>query len=53
MHNTAWVLDAGVAVIPSSAKYTDQGLQVMDDLRFADGTPSLSPTRSKPAPSSQ
>ena len=49
INNTARVLDAGVAVIPSSAEYSDQALQIMNDLRFADGTPSLSP----PAPSKQ
>jgi hypothetical protein len=47
VHNTAWVLDAGVAVIPSSADYSDQALQVMSELRFAAGTPPLPP----PAPS--
>jgi hypothetical protein len=40
VRNTAWVLDVGVAVIPSAAENIDQGLRVMNGLRFASGTPS-------------
>jgi hypothetical protein len=52
VRNTAWVLDAGFAVVPSAADNIDQGLRVMNGLRFASGTPSLPPLTPSEKPSS-
>lgn len=47
IHNVAWVLDAGVAVIPKSSDEVEHGRDVVEGLRFAAGTPSLEPVPSE------
>jgi len=47
--NVAWVLDAGVAVVPDSASEVDGASAVVDGLRFTNGTPVLPP----PGPSEE
>lgn len=51
--NTAWVLDAGVAVIPDSAAEIDHARDVVIGLRFSDGEPWLPPAAPSEEPSAQ
>jgi hypothetical protein len=49
--NVAWVLDAGIAVLPSVDGHADDALEVFNAIRLADDATPLSPSEPSTAPS--